>query len=765
MNGLQYTINFTGNAAAAIAQVNGMLGQSAVTVTKTKTAFADCWKTIMAVNGVVDGLNSFRQTMQGLNTPGIALNKNMQELSAITNVSGEALKKIEIAARDSAKAFGTDAVQNVESYKILLSKLSPDIANNSEALKGMGNQVNILSKSMSGDTVAAVGVLTTAMNQYGVSMDDPIKATEQMAIMNNIMAAAAQAGSAELPQIGQALENSGMQAKAFNVTFSETNAAIQALDKSGKKGAEGGIALRNVMAIMGEGRFLPKPTIAALQSLGISVDAMGDKSKTFAERLEVLKPLLNDQAALTQVFGRENSTAAMALIQNTSAITAMDGAIQGTNSAVDQANVVMDSYEERMKRSKAQIDDWKISYFNVTASIQPFINLTLDAVTEIGKLGQGVTALSSVFNINTIAKMRNTIATTASNIASKAMLAAQMTAAIAMELFTGKINIASAATALWSNVLKAAMGPIGWIAIAVGAVVAAVSYWSSATSKQTAEQSLNSKVLQRANEITGEQIVKIQIAKKVIEDENTTLAQKKEAYNQLIAINPEFVKTLSLDEQGHLNGAAAIDIYIQKLQQKAKEEASYQIQVENEKRKNQLRKSVTDRLQKLGSNVDITQLLDEGSETAYKAAAKAVKDDESFIPGLDNSFDNFSKDLEEFRNLTKENETLQKESAKNFTSASTTATAPTNVPNVTTPTTGGVSTKGLGKVAGKAARETATGVSSGGGTRNIQSLTINKLVENLTIQTTNIQESKERLMTIVREALLTAVNDFNLSAN
>jgi hypothetical protein len=217
MSGLQYTINFTGNAAQVIAHVNGLLGQSAVQANKTRSAFADTWKTILAVNGVVDGLNSFKNALTEINAPGIALNKNMHELQAITGVTGNTLKQISDAARSSSKEFGTDASQNIEAYKILLSKLSPEIAKDAFALKEMGDQVNILSKSMEGDTVAAVGVLTTAMNQYGVKTDDAKQAAKEMADMNNVMAAAAQRGSAELPQIGQALENAGMQAKAANV--------------------------------------------------------------------------------------------------------------------------------------------------------------------------------------------------------------------------------------------------------------------------------------------------------------------------------------------------------------------------------------------------------------------------------------------------------------------------------------------------------------------------------------------------------------------
>ena len=116
----------------------------------------------------------------------------------------------------------------------------------------MGENVATLSKMMKGDATAAAEVLTTAMNQYGVSLDDPLAASDRMWEMMNTMAAAAREGSAELPAIKVALEQCGMAAKAAGVSFEETNASIQVLDKAGKKGSEGGVALRNIMSTLAQ---------------------------------------------------------------------------------------------------------------------------------------------------------------------------------------------------------------------------------------------------------------------------------------------------------------------------------------------------------------------------------------------------------------------------------------------------------------------------------------------------------------------------------
>ncbi len=224
----------------------------------------------------------------------------------------------------------------------------------------MGDCIQTTSKLMGGDGVAAAQVLTTAMNQYGVSMEDPIAASEEMARMMNVMAAAGQAGSAELPAISAALQQCGMAAKAANVSFEETNAAIQVLDKAGKKASEGGVALRNVMGTLAKGRFLPKDVKEELQAAGININVLTDNSKNLHDRLETLKPVLNDDALLSKLFGTANANAARALIQGTDSLQEFTEAVTGTNSATEQAAIVMDSYAERQAPINQQFEYFKI---------------------------------------------------------------------------------------------------------------------------------------------------------------------------------------------------------------------------------------------------------------------------------------------------------------------------------------------------------------------------------------------------------------------
>lgn len=412
----------------------------------------------LRLQNLIQNISSAADGLTAMNDPGIKLSSSLYDLSAITGVTGGKLKEIEGYARENAKTFGGAAADSAESYKLILSQLSPEIGKVPVALKAMGKEASITSKLMGGDTAAATNVLTTAMNQYQVSLADPIKASQEMARMNNVMAAAAKEGSAELPQIAQALEQSGLAAKTANVSFEETNAFIQVLDKNGKKGAEGGVALRNVMATLAQGRFLPKDVKAELSAAGVSVNRLTDNSISLSERLKPLKNIMTDQALVTKLFGKENSNAAIAMIAGIGEAERLTTAVTGTNTAYEQAAIIMESPLEKNKRLQAQVDDFKISLFNGTNGWLAYANVA-------GNTARDFSELMPIFS-------------GAGTIISTVTSATKLQA-----LWTGTV---SGATAVWTGIQTAfnavmAMNPIVWVVIAVMALAAAIVWVVSKT--------------------------------------------------------------------------------------------------------------------------------------------------------------------------------------------------------------------------------------------------------------------------------------------
>ena len=381
-----YLFGIDGNFTVKMEEMNRATGEFTAQVQKSQNTFERIIGLAGKIDILSDGIVKTTQALASFGQSGIALNTSMTDLQAVTGVTGEGLKQIESYARDTAKAFGIDAAGAVESYKLILGQLSPELAKSPVALKAMGEHVATLSKLMGGDATAAAETLNTAMNQYGVDLSDPIKASEEMARMMNVMAAAGQEGSAELPQIKEALEQAGMAAKGAGVSFEEANAAIQVLDKAGKKGSEGGIALRNVIATLSQGRFLPKDVQKELRAAGINVTNLADRGKSLKERLELLRPVMNDAALFAKLFGKENTNAAMALVGGTEEVGRYTEAIQGTQSANDQAAVVMEGFAERQARIRQQIEDFKISVFNATGDVYLWAGALSDTLIPLSQL-------------------------------------------------------------------------------------------------------------------------------------------------------------------------------------------------------------------------------------------------------------------------------------------------------------------------------------------------------------------------------------------
>ena len=466
-NVFNYIFKITSDADKVTAGMNKLnasvdkIEHSTVNMDKTfGKAFGNMQRDIATIKltSILDQVDRVATGLNTLNKPGMDLSTNMYDLQAITGVAGEKLKEIEGYARESAKTFGGSAADGVESYKLILSQLSPEIAKVPTALKEMGKNVAITSKLMGGDTAAATEVLTTAMNQFQVSTADPIRASKEMADMMNIMAAGAKEGSAELPNIKAALEQSGMAAKTANVSFAETNAALQVLDKAGKKSSEGGVALRNMLATLSEGRFLPKDVKAELAAAGVDINKLGDKTLSLADRMKPLRSIMNDSALVTKLFGKENSNAAIALISGISEQERLTAAITGTNTAYEQAATVMESPAEKNKRLQAQIDDFKISLFNGTNGLIGYASVLGDTARDFSELVPLMSGAGKVF----------TTLTSATKL---------------QALWTG---IVSAATTGWTMVQTAfnavmAVNPIVWIVLGVMALVAAIAWVVSST--------------------------------------------------------------------------------------------------------------------------------------------------------------------------------------------------------------------------------------------------------------------------------------------
>lgn len=686
-NTANFTINFEAKGSASVSAVfDGIKKEITDVSSKVTSATGEIGKVSNMVkninfNAVLDQIDRTATGLQNLSTPGLNLSTNMAELSAITGVTGKGLQEIENAARSTSKAFGTDASANVESYKQILSQLDPEIAKNSKAMKMMGENVNILSKQMGGDTVAATGVLTTSMNQFGVSTKDPIQAAKTMADMMNVMSAGAQAGSAELPQIQQALEQVGMVAKTTGLSFVETNAQIQVLDKAGKKGAEGGVALRNVLTTLSEGRFASKDATAGLQAAGISVEYLANQSIPLSDRLRTLRKIQGDTALMTKVFGKENMAAGIAMIQGADYADQLAKQITGTNSAIAQADVMMKSPEERAKRMTAVVNDFKVSMFEASGGMLGYASVVGDAMRDLANIAPMFQILGSAIAFVTNAEKMQAVWTGVVTAAQWAWNAAMTANPIGIVVAAIAALVAIVVVAIkkydsWGASILALMGPFGLI---INAVKSLYDHWQSVKNAFQTEGIAGG--LRRLGVVVLDAVLK--------------------PLQQILE---------TIDRIGGTNWAATI----KKIRQ------AQDLVTPGEKNDQQ----------KKPTQAQIDAALKSGKLVLYNGNAV----------------------------LPQTKERLEKRDKENAKNAPPLFDVATGTP--ATGTIGGVAAKATKEKKEKADRASGS-ADSGNKTR---SLNINKLIENLIINNQNgTTMSKEAIIQMVKEALLTAAADFTLA--
>lgn len=452
-----WELRFKDSLTSGISGVNKIIDTTEERVNKlgkvfNKLSAVDLMAIDQSAQNVKRGLEDFNQTSMNFES-------GLAEVEAITGVTGKGLENLGEKARESAKDFGGEATDSLNTYKMILSRLGPDIAKSPEALEKMERNVRTLSKTMGNDAVGSADALTTAMLQYGVDLSDPISAQEEMARMMNVMAAGAKEGAAEVPSIAGALKVAGVQAKQSNVSFVETNAVLQALAAGGKEGAEAGTSLRNVLAKMSGEDVLSKDAITKLDKLGVNMDIVSNTSLPLTTRLRELKKAQGDATAIAQVFGIENAAAANIMLNSVDAQDQLQKKIEGTNAAEEQANVIMKTGAERKSRWSAAMSDAKIAIGEYTTAMEPYVTAGANTISVIAnlknahegyKLAMG--GVKTMLGLSANASMLTTAKTL---------------------IMSGATSVATGAQWAWNAAMTA--NPIGLIIVGVVALVGVIA--------------------------------------------------------------------------------------------------------------------------------------------------------------------------------------------------------------------------------------------------------------------------------------------------
>jgi TP901 family phage tail tape measure protein len=422
-------------------------------------------------NQAADGIAKFNSYFKDAIAPGAGLETQMAKLSTISGKTGDDLKSLEKQAKDLGAEFGVGASAMADSFMDAIGSLGDSFGESEEALAAMGRNIGTLSKLMDGDAKGAANALSTAMLQYGVDLNNPIEAAKEATRMMNVMQAAANVGGSEVVDTAEALRQSGLLAKQSGLSFEELNASLEGLAKGKIMGGEAGTAMRNILLSMSTLANSPKQVIEGLKAYGVNVDLVADPTVKFTDRLRELQKIQNDPGLMESVFMKANIAAGQTMLNNIDTIDEWTVAVTGTNAAVEGAAVIMDTYEEKMARTNARIDNFKASMFDIISPIAPFISLTGDAVNGVADLSVAVWGLSILFKKDLYMGIWTGIKTIA--LFAKSSVMAAITSGGAFTTLSGVVSVACKVI----GVAIMNIPIIGWIAAIIAALIALGVYF------------------------------------------------------------------------------------------------------------------------------------------------------------------------------------------------------------------------------------------------------------------------------------------------
>lgn len=337
---------------AKVRKADKAVGDFSKNVGNYKSAFSGL-KDIFSAFGIIGGVAAFASIAKNAINIIKQFDQSIADLKAITGAAGKDLQYLKNQAIELGKGTKGGASAVVEAYKLIASA-KPELLENVQSLNQVTEAVLTLSKASGLEMPEAATALTDAMNQFGVDASQATKFVDTLA-------AGAKYGAAEIPQVTEALLKFGAVARTSNISIQESTALVELLAENGLKGADAGTALRNVLLKLSAPDALPLKAKEAIERLGISFKDLSDTSKPIQERLEILKPLLKDNAGMVKVFGLENVVAATNVLQHTDRLADLTKKMDENGIALEQANTRTDTLTGAMDKLESSWSSFILS--------------------------------------------------------------------------------------------------------------------------------------------------------------------------------------------------------------------------------------------------------------------------------------------------------------------------------------------------------------------------------------------------------------------
>lgn len=281
----------------------------------------------------------------------IQFEKSLSSLRSLTGVSAEELSFFKDEAIKLGSTSTQTASQVVEAFQLIGSQ-KPELLKSKDALAEVTKNAITLAEAAGMDVPEAAKALTGSLNQMGESSRS---AGEYI----NILAAASQAGSADIPYLTKAIEKSGGAASTVGIKYNELVAVIETIAPKITEASEAGTNLRNIFLILESSSDKNlKPSVVGLSK---SIENLAAKNY--------------DATQMTKLFGRESVTAALALVSAKDDYNRYVEAITGTNTAIEQQKINNDNLAGSINAISSAWEGFVLTLNNSNGALKESANL------------------------------------------------------------------------------------------------------------------------------------------------------------------------------------------------------------------------------------------------------------------------------------------------------------------------------------------------------------------------------------------------------
>ena len=479
--------------------------KAAAASTQMSTGFSGATSSIKNLVGAYVSFQAVKSVLTGVITTTAEFSQSIANLSAITGASGKDLEFYAEQAREIGRSTTISASQAAEGFKLIASA-KPDLLASAEALAEVTNQAVILSEATGSTLAESASALGSALNQF------QLPATDASRVIN-ALAASSKFGTAEVGAVTEAMRNAGSAANSLGLDFEETVAGIQALAASGRQGADAGTALRQVLLkLESTGNDNLQPSLVGLVGA-----------------LDELKSMNLDNTQLMDLFGQEAFTAATSLLAQSDVAKELNVSLRGTNTAVEQASINMNTLSADYLKAQNAAQDLQIAFgeklepslrnvtqrfADVTESITNFVE-SEDFSKWADRAGTTVEILATVIGARLVASV--------SASAGAFLIATQQS--LAYQAALARMAGVSATAAISQTALASAISLAGgWVGVAVLASAAVYKLVDAYMDHNKAAQEVETAIFLAQNGIhlAGKEfediVVKIDLATKSLRD-------------------------------------------------------------------------------------------------------------------------------------------------------------------------------------------------------------------------------------------------------